>query len=92
MGRSNPGQAVRYLVVAAAAIGAACSLAAVGESRGYPGILAPTMVACVLLAVPCGFGFVGSLLAGRRPNAGFWFGFFLGPIGLVVAALLPSRD
>ncbi len=36
---------------------------------------------------------VGAWLAGEkgRSNAGFWLGFFFGPIGIIIALLLPAR-
>jgi hypothetical protein len=45
-----------------------------------------------LLVIPCVLGAVGAWLATQRRRSqgiGFAFGFFLGPIGLVIVALLP---
>ncbi len=41
------------------------------------------------------FGFVSMKISenkGRSPNEGFWLGFFLGIIGLIIVALLPANE
>lgn len=50
-----------------------------------------------LIAVVVGFAFcglIGAVLAAEkgRALAGFWLGFLFGPIGIVIALLLASRD
>jgi hypothetical protein len=51
---------------------------------------AAPIVIIVFVAIAIGFGSAGHYI-GRdkgRGTAGFWFGFLLGPIGLIIAALL----
>lgn len=47
-----------------------------------------------LLAVGAVFGVIGALVAGTKGNggAGFLLGFLLGPIGILIAMLIPASE
>ncbi len=49
------------------------------------------LILAVAISIPIAFGKIGSNIAknnGANASSGFWFGFWLGPIGLVISALL----
>jgi hypothetical protein len=54
------------------------------------------LIIAIVISIPIAFGKIGSNIAknnGAKASSGFWFGFWLGPIGLVIAALLkPTKQ
>lgn len=53
------------------------------------------MMAIVAVVVGLVFGFLGLYIAsqkGRSETEGFLFGFLLGPFGVVLVALLPTKE
>lgn len=50
-----------------------------------------TLFVCLLVSFVCSY--LGKRIGGTRgrPTAGFWFGFFLGPIGWILVLLLPRE-
>jgi len=50
------------------------------------------VVLCVVVALVCGAVGAACGSSRRRPTAGFWLGFFLGPLGCALALFLPLGD